>query len=151
MDGAFFLPELSCNCLALIGPERGRERKEKRRGQNVHYIPLFQSTGLSAPHKDLDLWPLWASVHDSRATEPPDPIYLFVVCVGVVVACAHVGVYIKCAFNVCMCVQVEPVSPVQCVAIVFHMVMTKQIHSPLVGHTKLTFHTSKTLIIHGEG
>lgn len=93
MDRAF----LSLNYPGIAWPlseQREREAKEKKRGQKVHNSPLFQSTGLSAPHKDLDLWPLWASVHDSRATETPDPIYLFVVSVGVVVLCAHVGLYI---------------------------------------------------------
>lgn len=42
-------------------------------------------------------------MHDSQATEAPDPIYLFAVCVcvgwGVVIVIAvfaHVGVYITC-------------------------------------------------------
>ncbi len=94
MDRAFFF--LNYLVIAWFLSDQREEEKEKRKGGGAKSTlhPLFHSTGLSAPHKDLDLWPLWASVHDSRATEAPDPIYLFVVCVGVVVACSHVGVYI---------------------------------------------------------
>ncbi len=59
---------------------------------------MFQSTRLSAPHKDLDLWTPWASVRDPRAAEAPDPIYLLVVSVGVMV-----WLMWDCTLYVCSC------------------------------------------------
>lgn len=82
----------------LLSDQNESEKREREKEGGKRYITTlrFRAGGLSAPHKDLDLWPLWASVHDSWATGAPHPIYLFVVWVGAWLVCAHVEVHLLC-------------------------------------------------------
>lgn len=132
-SSSLWLEQMFCSRIFLLGSylARVRDNKQKRRGQKVHYTPLFQSRGVSAPHKDLDLWPLWASVPDSWATEGPDPIYLCCLWVRRMHMCVYI-LSLMLSVYLCVCIYIQYVhtvtvllvSDVQHVAVLLHMAMT---------------------------
>ena len=81
----------------LLAKQKKRETKEKRRGQNVHYILMYQSMGLSAPHKDLDLWPCGPVCMIHGLQRPLIP-FICLWCVWVGLWCVHIW---ECTLHVC--------------------------------------------------